>query len=123
MGWTGLVIETDRHMRSIHDAFRSCMASVLCCYPLSVILGAMSPSKCDDLWRTRLCKYGPGCKHRGRGFAHGLSELLPPDESRRHYPKVWQGGVDRWYGQNETDDQLSLIQYYHDQTPICDLPQ
>merc|ERR1712051_1018351 len=45
------------------------------------------------------------------------------DESRRHYPKVWQGGVDRWYGQNMTDDQLSFIQYYHDQTPICDLPQ
>ena len=56
-----------------------------------------------------------------RARAHSLSELLPPDESARHFPAAWSG-CDRWYGQTMKQAQLNLFQRYHVQTPMSEIP-
>ena len=77
-----------------------------------------------DLWRTRLCRHGPthGISTPSCQFAHSLLQLRPPDERYRLYPKVWDGGVDRWYGQAMTDEQLGLISDYYKQSPYFEIP-
>ena len=86
-------------------------------------LCAMAQATCEELWRTKLCRHGPDCGRAGCVFAHALSELCPPNEMDRCYTRVWRGGVDRWYGQNMTDDQLRIIQYYYEQTVDREIPQ
>ncbi len=77
-----------------------------------------------DLRCTRLCRHGPGHVRTMPNciFAHALSELVPPDERFRLYTKVWDGGVDRWYGQPMTEEQLDTIRMYYSETPICEIP-
>ena len=73
----------------------------------------MSQGRDWDLWRTRLCRLGPShcdvrCPH-----AHALSELRAPREVEVRYPDVWeQQQVDRFYGQQLSDDQISLFMDY-----------
>ena len=75
------------------------------------------------LWRCRLCKHGPQCDHRDCVFAHHLNELLPPDETSSHYTQIWESqGVDRWFGQAMTGDQVDMIQWYYDRTPRGEIP-
>ena len=76
-----------------------------------------------ELWRTCLCKHGPDHELSYCRFAHSLSELRAPDESRVLYPAQWASGkMDRFYGQDMTSDQLDRIREYYEATPICDLP-
>ena len=35
----------------------------------------------------------------------------------RHYDAAWRDGVDRWYGQSMTEEQLDLIAKYHQDDP------
>jgi len=77
----------------------------------------------SNLWRVRLCHHGPTCDHRNCGFAHSLADLRAPNESSRHYPEVWEKGVDRWFGQPLKDEQIKIIQDYYELTPERHLPQ
>ena len=56
------------------------------------------------------------------GYAHELSDLLPPREVSRQYPGVRRGGVDRWYGQTMGARQLRRIPWYFERTPGWDRP-
>ena len=66
-----------------------------------------------NVWRVRLCHHGLFCSYQNCGFAHNLSDLRAPNESQRLYDLAWQIGVDRWYGQYLTDEQIHIIQYYY----------
>ena len=71
-----------------------------------------------NLWHVRLCRHGPKCDHKDCGFAHNLSDLRAPNESERLYGQAWEkNGVDRWYGQHLTDEQIHIIQSYYELTP------
>ena len=76
-------------------------------------------------WRIALCNHGPECKdHRRKEcwFAHSLDALRPPNEAAWRNPKVWYGGVDRWYGQDVPQRVVTRVQWYYDNTPPCDVP-
>ena len=76
-----------------------------------------------DLRCTRLCDIGPDHQDPDCPYAHKLSELRAPDESRQSYRLIWDSFcVDRFYGQAVSDDQLQRIKFYYDATPSCDLP-
>ena len=65
------------------------------------------------LWRIMLCVHGAKCRRHARGvcgFAHGLDELLPPREYDTLYTNCWRDGVDRWYFQQMSAEQLKRIQ-------------
>ena len=78
-----------------------------------------------ELWRTSLCRHGAGhalwdprCR-----FAHQLSDLRAPDESRVSYATQWgQFTMDRFYGQRMSEEQMDRIRRYYVQTPACDRP-
>ena len=75
------------------------------------------------LWRTALCRHGPGCCYPGCRFAHSLCELRRPDETLVGYDVQWsQGHIDRFYGQRMSEDQLQLIRKYYMELPSCDVP-
>ena len=76
----------------------------------------------NGLWRVKLCRVGPACDLADCIHAHSLSELLPPDERYVSSVQAWAEGVDRWYGQQMTSEQLHIIDYYRQVTPIYDLP-
>ena len=78
----------------------------------------------DRLWRCRLCKHGAdhGRHHPECNFAHSLCELLPPDERFEIYPQAWSRGVDRFYGQPMSEEQVNRIKSYHDHTPWHEVP-
>ena len=57
-----------------------------------------------------------------RGFAHRLSDLLPPREVFQEYLGVWNNGVDRWYGQDMPVEQLDRIKKYYNETHPRDKP-
>ena len=80
-------------------------------------------SYCPDLWRTCLCMFGPRCRRRHCWFAHRLCELRAPDESRIPYPLAWAKGVDRWFGQSMTREQVDRIATYYEDTPHGEVPQ
>jgi len=63
-------------------------------------------------WRTKLCGYGKKCQIDGCQRAHRLSELLPPDEGSERLDSVWRNGVDRWYGQALSHEQINLLLRY-----------
>ena len=56
------------------------------------------------------------------GFAHRLSELLPPREVFQEYVGVWNNGVDRFYGQDMPVEQLDRIKKYYNETHPRDKP-
>ena len=56
------------------------------------------------------------------GFAHSLKELRPPDERDATYRGVWKDGVDRWYGQCMSEEQMERIAKYISKTAACDIP-
>ena len=79
----------------------------------------------ERLWHVQLCLHGPRCiRHeRGRcGFAHGLDELMAPDERDAEFLGYWRDGVDRWYGQEMHREQLRRIKMYWSLTPREELP-
>ena len=82
----------------------------------------MTDGAVRDLWRVRLCRPGPNCEHQNCGFAHRLSDLRPPNESERRYDQTWHDGVDRWYRQRMSDEQLRIIKQYYIETPERDKP-
>ena len=47
-----------------------------------LLLSIMASDGRWELWRTSLCRHGPCHTMRGCAYAHSLSELRPPDESR-----------------------------------------
>ena len=77
------------------------------------------------LWRCRLCQHGPQCSRRlsDCDFAHHLGELWAPDETTVHYTQAWRTqGIDRWFGQSMSTEQLRNIRWYHEQTPHYEVP-
>ncbi len=73
-----------------------------------------------DAWRVALCRHGLECKYlqaQQCSFAHSLRELRPPFEDHILYDQVWRDGVDRWYGQDLTTEQLNRIKWYWQHTP------
>ena len=68
------------------------------------------------LHNTQLCRHylKNGCYHRDCKFAHQLSDLKPPDESDGLYTKVWKD-VNRWYGQELSEDIIETIENYFDE--------
>ena len=56
------------------------------------------------------------------GFAHRLSDLLPPREVFQEYLGVWNNGVDRFYGQDMPVEQLDRIKKYYNETHPRDKP-
>ena len=87
--------------------------------------GARDDPRSRDLWRTSLCSHG--AEHASRDphcrFAHSLSELRCPDESRVGYGDEWSHhNVDRFYGQAMSRDQLDRIWRYYNGTARCDRP-
>ena len=76
-----------------------------------------------DLWHTRLCRYGPHCSQTNCTFAHRLCDLRAPNELDRFYESAWLDGVDRWFGQVMTAEQLQIIHEYSIRALICDLHQ
>ncbi len=93
--------------------------SSICAVCLSCEVAAM---EVHALWRTRLCRHGPNCEHVGCVFAHRLCDLSPPYEVDKHYDHAWAQGVDRWYGQPMSPEQLSMIKRYYSVTPAADVP-
>ena len=78
-----------------------------------------------DLWRCTLCKHGMDCRMHQEGvcgFAHSLGELRPPDERICLYKQFWTDGVDRWYGQCMTEEQVERVLQYVRKTALCDMP-
>ena len=41
----------------------------------------------------------------------------------RHYDQAWSDGIDRWFGQTMTSQQLNIIHDYSMNTHKCDMPQ
>ena len=82
-------------------------------------------SRSRDLWRITLCCHGseharqdPECR-----FAHSLSELRRPVETRVGYGDQRSGhNVDRFYGQRMSRDQLDRFWRYYNATPVCERP-
>ena len=69
------------------------------------------------LHKTKLCTqhYKGGCQHNHCQFAHSLSELGPPDESDgRLFTRAWKT-VNRWYGQELSEDIIETIENYFDE--------
>ena len=67
-----------------------------------------------DLWHTQPCRHGPRHGHHDCQFAHSLSELLFPDETRLSAAYNWDHDhVDRWIGQELSTGQLSILQHYY----------
>ena len=62
------------------------------------------------------------CTFEDCSFAHQLSELRAPHERDQHYDQAWKEGVDGWYGQIMTKDQISIIKRYLRDTPLRDAP-
>ena len=75
---------------------------------MSGILLFLSMSRRDrpELWRCEVC--WPPCGDAGRcRRAHALQDLLPPVEAVHLFDGRWSvGGVDRWYSQDLTEEQL-----------------
>ena len=83
----------------------------------------MQPQNAPDLWRTQLCRHGPHHAMPRCWFAHKLSELSAPVERRILYTNRWRDmGVDRFYGQRMSDDQVVRIRDYYRREPVCDRP-
>ena len=85
----------------------------------------MADAPNGDFWRIELCRHGPRCRMNMRGacgFAHRLSELLPPREVFQEYVGVWNNGVDRFYGQDMPVEQLDRIKKYYNETHPRDKP-
>lgn len=71
-----------------------------------------------DLWCTKLCPHGPDHVYLICPYAHALSELRAPAETRIRYNSVWrQHGVDRFYGQYMTPQQLHRFAAYWNHPP------
>ena len=83
----------------------------------------MSNDDYTNLYRVRLCRHFKKCAHPYCGFAHSLAELRAPKEVGRPYPEVWERGVDRWFGQTLTEEQLGIIKQYYRMTPERSLPK
>ena len=49
--------------------------------------------------------------------AHALEDLLPPVEAVHLFEGRWPVGVDRWYSQDLTEEQLTRILGYYTITP------
>ncbi len=80
----------------------------------------MSSVYTTDVWRVQLCRYGSDCKHQDNGlcpFAHTLHQLRPPHEVHRLHDDVSDGGVDRFYGQDLSTEQLARFKWYNAHTP------
>ena len=78
-----------------------------------------------DLHRVELCKHGMNCSYNQQGvcaYAHHLYELMPPNESVRAYEGVWKDGVDRFFGQAMSDEQIRRIKTYYERTEKYDRP-
>ena len=68
-----------------------------------------------SLGATRLCRHGPEHSVGDCPYAHSLSLLRGPIESRERRPLAWAWHrVDRFYGQFMTDRQLVLFRLYWD---------
>ena len=78
-----------------------------------------------DLYRVELCYHCMDCTYNKCGvcsYAHQLSELMPPNESVRVYEGVWKDGVDRFFGQVMSDEQIQRIRVYYERTEPMDRP-
>ena len=47
---------------------------------------------------------------------------MPPNESVRAYEGVWRDGVDRFFGQAMSDEQIRRIKTYYERTETLDRP-
>ena len=66
---------------------------------------------------TRLCRNGPECRIPHCPRAHSLCQLGPPNEVCEKQDCIWNDGVDRWFGQVLSDEQIDLLLVYHHVTP------
>ena len=85
----------------------------------------MAKHQNPDLFRCELCRHGPRCKQYRQGicgYAHALDELLPPNETRKPYTRLWRNGVHRWYGQAVTPFGARLFAWYFEMTDKRDIP-
>ena len=83
----------------------------------------MSSSSEFQLWRTQLCRHGSGHSRYECRFAHSLAQLRPPDESAHSYSGQWREcNFDRFYGQRVSQEQITRIEKYYNEVPLCDIP-
>jgi len=77
----------------------------------------MEDSAASDAWRISLCPLGGECRDENCPLAHRLCELRPPNEAEQLYREIWASGVDRWYGQALSEEQVKIVMDYYEQTP------
>ena len=76
-----------------------------------------------DAWRTLLCPRGPHCRDPDYSHAHRLCDLRPPMETQRLHLEIWEAGIDRFYGQQMTEESMKIVMEYHDKTLDYETPQ
>ena len=107
---------------SYHVVQDSCFGYQNICSIFSIALTCMGDLSARSLWRIRLCPYGSQCSDWHCAHAHELSELRPPMEAFGRHDQVWREGVDRWYGQALSDEQINLLLRYYHETPFYMVP-